>query len=128
LAQNEADNMAEVERLKSRMLKKVFFVMSRSIVDAAAMKPLMLEHYHWIIALEKSGVVLGSGPLFGADGTQGVGMTIFRADSHEAAEALAVGDPFVRGGAVTFTMQRWQVNEGRITLSLDFSDQTFSFG
>ena len=121
-------DMAEVARLKSGMLRKSYWVMMRDIVDPSRLPALMLAHYRWIIALEKEGRVLGSGPLFAADGRQGVGMTIFRADDVDAAAAMAAGDPFVSGGAATFTMQRWQVNEGRITLSLDFSDQSFSFG
>ena len=123
----EADAAREVERLKSRMLAKTYFVMSRDIVDQTALQPLMLAHYRWVIGLEKTGLILGSGPLFAADGAQGVGMTIFRCEDHAAAVALASGDPFVTGGAARFHVQRWQVNEGRVTLSLDFSDQTFSF-
>lgn len=123
-----AEEMAEVERLKAGMLKRIYWVMTRSIVDNARLPSLLLAHYRWIIGLEKQGLVLGSGPLFTSDGAQGVGMTIFRADDQAEAEELAAGDPFVTGGAATFEVQRWQVNEGRITLTLDFSDQSFSFG
>ena len=101
--------------------------MFREVIDPTALRPLMLDHYRWIIALEKEGLVFGSGPLFKADGSQGVGMTIFRAPDQVAAAAMAALDPFVSGGAASFTIERWQVNEGRITMSIDFSDQSFSF-
>lgn len=127
MADIEADRL-EVERLKSLMLKKSYWVMTREIVDRGALPMLMLKHYQWIIELEKQGAVFGSGPLFAADGSQGVGMTIFRAANADVANELAAGDPFVTGGAARYQIHRWQVNEGRITVSLDFSDQTFTLG
>jgi hypothetical protein len=54
-----------------------------------------------------------------------VGMTVFRADNFDEAGELAASDPFVISGAVKFEIQRWQINEGRINVSIDFSDQTF---
>lgn len=117
----------EVDRLKSAMLKKSYYAMFRRIVNPAALKPVVLEHYKWIIDLEKRGLVFASGPLFKADGTMGVGMTILRAQSHEEAETLAIGDPFCKAGAAEFEIQRWQINEGRISIAIDFSDQTYTF-
>jgi uncharacterized protein YciI len=117
----------EVERLKARMLKRSFFVMSRTIVEPAKLPTLALPHYQWIIELEKQGVVFASGPLFKRDGSAGVGMTVFRVTDYEAAEALAASDPFCTGGAATYDLQRWQINEGRLTVTVDFSDQSYKF-
>lgn len=121
------DPAAEVERLKALMIKRSLFVMFRTIVDGTRLGPVMLDHYRWIIALEKRGVVFASGPLFKPDGAQGVGMTVFRVADFEEAQALAEGDPFVTSGAAEFSLERWQVNEGRMTISFDFSDQTYAF-
>lgn len=118
------DAMQEVERLKALMLKKVYFVMQRRIVAPDKLPPVLLDHYHWIIGLEKAGRVFASGPVSKRDGTTGVGMTIFRAADFDEADAMAASDPFVTSGAAEFTMERWQVNEGRVTLSFDLSDQT----
>ena len=79
------DPMAEVERLKAAMIKRSFFVMFRRVVAPERLQPVLLDHYRWIIALEKQGSVFASGPLF------------------------------------------WQVNEGRLSVSVDFSDQTYRF-
>lgn len=121
------DPVAEVERLKALMIKRSFFAMFRTVVAPERLKPVMLDHYRWIIGLEKQGVVFASGPLFRKDGSQGVGMTVFRAADIGEAEALAVGDPFVTSGAVEFEIQRWQINEGRLTVAIDFSDQSYRF-
>jgi uncharacterized protein len=52
-------------------------------------------------------------------------MTVLRADSFEAAHAMASEDPFCKVGAVSFQIQKWQVNEGRIQIHVDISDQTY---
>jgi hypothetical protein len=44
--------------------------------------------------------------------------------SFEEAEAIAKEDPLHKAGLRTFTLQKWRVNEGRITVTVDFSDQT----
>ena len=115
----------EIERLKARMIMRSFHVMFRTIVDPTKMPPAMLDHYRWIIDLEKRGLVFASGPLFAEEGMPGVGMTIFRVADRAAAEALAAADPFVAGGGATFEIKRWQINEGRVTIAIDFSDQTY---
>lgn len=115
----------EIERLKARMIMRSFYVMFRTVVDPTRMPPAMLAHYRWIIDLEKQGLVFASGPLFAEGGKPGVGMTIFRVVDQAEAEALAAGDPFVSGGGATFEIKRWQINEGRVTIAFDFSDQTY---
>lgn len=115
----------EIERLKSRMIMRSFYVMFRTIVDPTRIQAAMLDHYRWIIDLEKQGLVFASGPLFAEEGRPGVGMTIFRVADGAAADALAAGDPFVLSGGATFEIKRWQINEGRVTIAVDFSDQTY---
>jgi uncharacterized protein len=123
------DASAEVALLKSRMMMKSYFVMFRRVVDGKKFSPeVLLDHYRWIIQLEKDNLVFASGPLFERDSTQGVGMTIFRTQTHEEAHALGACDPFVLAGAVEFDIKRWQVNEGRIQISVDFSDGGFLIG
>ena len=114
----------KVAALKAKMWKKQFFVMHRRIVDPARLKPVMFEHYQWIIGLEKQGKVFLSGPVAQRDGRPGVGMTIFLAGSWEEAQDLAAGDPFVTAGAADFTLGEWQINEGRLTIQVDLSDMS----
>ena len=118
---------AEVAALKARMLKKVYFVMQRVPRDLSRIKPAVLAHYRWIIELEKQGAVFASGPLTAEDGASGIGMTVFRCDGWDEARRLSEGDPFVQQGAVTFELHQWQINEGRVTVAIDFSDQTCTF-
>lgn len=120
------DDADKVKALKERMWKKQYYLMFRTLVDPERIPEVLLEHYEWMIGMEKDGHVFASGPVFDRGGEQGVGLTVFRADSWEQAEELASADPFVTSGAVDFEIKRWQVNEGRISVSVDFSDQTFN--
>lgn len=121
------DPLDEINRLKARMIQRSFFVMFRRIVAPERLKDAMLPHYRWIIDLEKQGLVFASGPMFAEDGSPGVGMTIFRVADAAQANDLAAADPFCISGAAEFEIKRWQVNEGRLTVSFDFSDQTYEF-
>lgn len=121
---DQSNPMEEVELLKSLMWKKSFFLMTRTINDPTKLAPVALLHYQWIIGLEKQGKVFASGPLFSPDGKQGAGMTVFRVASFEEAEKHAEEDPFVSSGAVTYDLQKWQINEGRLNITVDFSDMS----
>jgi uncharacterized protein len=117
---------AEIDRLKSRMLMKSYYVMFRQVVDRTKLGPsVLLAHYQWMIELEKQGQVFASGPLFDASDAPGVGMTVFRASDFDQATALAAADPFCQCGAATFEIKRWQLNEGRLQISIDLSDRSF---
>jgi uncharacterized protein YciI len=87
----------------------------------------MIEHFRWIIELEKQDKVFASGPLFDESAEKGVGMTVLRVDGWEEAKSIAATDPFITSGAMEFEVQRWLVNEGRVNISIDFSDQTYQF-
>jgi hypothetical protein len=50
-------------------------------------------------------------------------MFVLRANSFDEAEAIAKEDPLHKAGLRTFTLQKWRLNEGRITITVDFSDQ-----
>lgn len=122
----ETDSANEVARLKGLMLKKIFYIMRRKIIDPQKLPSVMLDHYQWIIGLEKQGVIFASGPVTERDGRPGVGMTVFKVGSFEEAERLAATDPFCLSGAAEFDIACWQVNEGRMSVTVDFSDQTFT--
>jgi hypothetical protein len=52
-------------------------------------------------------------------------MVVIRAENRAAAEAIAGRDPMHARGARSFTVRPWMVNEGRVTLRLDYSTQKF---
>ena len=52
------------------------------------------------------------------------GMFVLRAASFEEAAAIADDDPLHKAGVRTYTLQKWRVNEGSITITVNYSDQT----
>ena len=66
--------------------------------------------------------------MFDKNGDKSAGVTVFSTETWEEAESLAAEDPFCASGAMEFSLKRWQINEGRINIAIDFSDSTFSIG
>ena len=90
---------AELTRIRAGMIQQEYYVMHRRVVAPERKAGAMLEHFQWIVALEKSGQILLTGGIFHRDGAQSEGLTIFRAETWEQAEALAASDPLVVVGA-----------------------------
>ena len=119
---------AGAKALHDRMLGKKLWVVTTKAVGSREQLDQHLEaHLRHQISLEKAGIMFGAGPLANADGTpSGTGMIIIRAETAEAARAIADLDPFHSSGLRTYTLQQWTMNEGRLTITLDFSDQSYT--
>ena len=52
---------------------------------------------------------------------EGAGLIVYRAGSMAEAKRLAEDDPMHRGGARGFTLRKWLVNEGSVSLSVGLS-------
>ncbi len=98
--------------------------MHRRSVAPERKMAVLLEHFQWIVNLEKAGHILMTGGIFRKDGSQSEGLTILRAPNWEAAEELAASDPVIVAGAVTYYLERFMLGAGRISISIDFSDQS----
>lgn len=84
------------------------------------------SHLRWLLALERSGELVMSGPLVsGPRVAPGSGVTVLRAESEKQAAQLASADPFVRAGLRTFEVNRWRVNEGSIRVELSLGTGSY---
>ena len=106
------------------MLQKQLFVVFTTPTDG--MGPVMdniEEHLKFQVSLEQRGIMLGAGPFWADDEHtwNGEGMVIIRADSLDHAREIAAADPMHSSGARSFTVRPWLLNEGRITIQVDFS-------
>ena len=111
----------------SKMLKKNYFIVFRTMKTPSKLTPnLILEHLHWMVDLEKRGIIFLSGPLFDSSGNQSVGITVFRAEDFSSAKKIALSDPIVNSGVAEVELKRWQLNEGRLSINVDLSDQTYT--
>jgi uncharacterized protein len=107
------------ELTKGMLRLRLFVVFSHG--KGLDLKPYLAEHLDYMVGLERQGKLFASGP-FG-DGSKGDGMTMLRAADEAEARDIASRDPFVVNGIRTFTVQRWTVMEGSLTVTVTFSDQ-----
>ena len=120
-----AENPSNVHPSTMKFLgKEMYLVVTRPVRSPEIEKRLM-DHLNHQVELEKRGIMFAAGPLYprGSD-TPEAGMFVLRANSFEEADAIAKEDPLHKAGLRTYTLQKWRLNEGRITISVDFSDQT----
>jgi ribulose-5-phosphate 4-epimerase/fuculose-1-phosphate aldolase/uncharacterized protein YciI len=96
--------------------------------DTAAIDGYVADHVAWLLALERDGIVLLSGPLLSGPGVgPGSGVTVVRAADEEAARLIAADDPFVRARLRTFEVYRWRVNEGSVSVRMSLGTGTYEW-
>ncbi|MFY0614168.1 MAG: hypothetical protein JXQ99_21745 [Hyphomicrobiaceae bacterium] len=81
------------------------------------------EHLKFQVDLERKGIMFGAGP-FWADNEidwKGEGMVVIRANSLAHAREIAAADPMHSSGARSFEVRPWLLNEGTLTVKIDYS-------
>lgn len=117
-----ADYKAEAKS-RGALALELFVATSVPIKEPQDLKALLPDHLAYQAELERAGSLAFAGPLSDDSGEhmQGSGMMIYRAESFEAARALAEGDPMHKGGARSYVLRRWMINEGSLNLSVGLS-------
>ncbi len=113
-------------RNRGSLAHEVFVVVSTPVAGPEAVRANLPDHLAYIGSLEASGSLMFAGPLSDESGTQmqGTGMLILRAESFDAAKLLAENDPMHISGARSFTLRKWLINEGSLTVSVNLADQS----
>ncbi|MDJ0631156.1 MAG: YciI family protein [Rhodobacter sp.] len=80
-------------------------------------------HLEYQRDLEERGILVLAGPLSDAKGEsmQGSGLIVYRAETLADAKEIAEGDPMHQSGARGYTLRKWLVNEGNISLNVGLS-------
>ena len=117
------------EDLYAQMLRMQLYVITTMPVRGPGIQAVLPAHLDYQVALERAGTLFGAGPLFaeGADVPHG-GMIIVRARDEAEARAIADADPFHAQGLRHYTVNRWMLNEGSMTVTIRFSDQSAVIG
>jgi len=119
-----ADQSA-LEALLSKLLRKELYVVITEPLHTPEIAARLHEHLQGQIALEREGIMFGAGPLQDEDKDKPTcGMWIVRAKSFAEAHAIVDRDIFHKSGLRTYKLYRWSMNEGSLTLTVNFSDQT----
>ena len=104
------------------------------VVNSVPAKPpeqvaaVLPDHLAYQARMEASGKLAFAGPVsdFSGEQMEGEGLIIYRAASLEEARAFADDDPMHAKGARSYTIRRWLVNEGSLTLEVGLSGRRVS--
>ncbi|HTZ02468.1 MAG TPA: YciI family protein [Xanthobacteraceae bacterium] len=118
-----------VDELHARMLKKpLWVVLSKAAAPPDELRRHLKAHLEHQIRLERAGIMYGAGPATKpGEAAPSFGLIIIRAKDAAEARRIADSDPMHASGARTYELYAWSLNEGRINVSLSFSDQSFAF-
>ncbi len=118
-----------IDELHARMLKKqLWVVITKPVKPPEEVRRHLKAHLEHQIRLEKDGIMYGAGPAT-APGVSSAafGLIIIRARDEAEARRIADSDPMHSSGVRAYELYSWSLNEGRINVTLDFSDQSFRF-
>ncbi len=84
-------------------------------------------HLEYQQRMEQEGVYIAAGPHWEDDEEtwKGDGMIVVRAANLAAARQIADNDPMHQSGARTFTVRPWLINEGSLTVKINFASRTY---
>jgi uncharacterized protein len=123
----DRDTKDIVAELLAPMLKKTLFVaISRVAASAGEIEPFVADHLEYMNRLEADGRLWASGPFIQEGVLVGDGLTILSTATIEEARKLMEEEPLVKRGLRTFELRKWELREGRITVSLCASRSTYS--
>jgi len=110
-------------RVRGALALELFVVESTPAKTADSVKASLPDHLAYQRELELSGVLVLAGPLSDSTGENmvGSGLIIFRAASMEEATVVAENDPMHLSGARSFTLRKWLVNEGSLSINIGLS-------
>ena len=119
------DKPSSVDPTTMKFLGKEMYLVVTKPVRSPEIAKRLQDHLNHQVELEKRGIMFAAGPLYPRNSDiPEAGMFVLRANSFEEADAIAKEDPLHKAGLRTYTLQKWRLNEGRITVTVDFSDQT----
>jgi uncharacterized protein YciI len=124
------DKPSSVHPLTAKFLgREMYMVVTRPVRSPGITDDMLTKHLEHQIMLEKQGIMFAAGPLYSRDSDKPeAGCFVLRARSFEEADAIAKDDPLHKAGLRTYTMQKWRVNEGSYTVTVNYSDQTVKIG
>jgi uncharacterized protein YciI len=120
-----ADYKADAKS-RGALALELYSAISTPVKEPQEVKAVLPDHLAYQATLERAGSLAFAGPMSDETGVhmQGMGMMIYRADSFEAARALADADPMHQTGARSYVLRRWMINEGSLNLSVGLSTKT----
>ncbi len=105
--------------------KDLYAVLTTPVVAREKIMEALPDHLEYQVSLEERGIMFAAGPLFDEDDAPPrAGLIIIRAGSFAEAHEIAQADPMHARGLRSYTLDRWQINEGGFTLKVQFAKYT----
>ena len=116
-----------LDELRKKMLRKqLWVIMTRRVAPVEQMQRHIKAHLEHQIRLEKQGIMYGAGPAtIPGEAEASFGLIIIRAKDEAEARRIADSDPMHAEGVRQYELYQWSMNEGRVSITIDFSDQTY---
>lgn len=117
-----------LEASKGMLQKQLYAIFTTPADGLGPVFANLEEHLKFQVQIEREGIMYAAGPMWTDDeqSWEGEGMVVVRAASRDEAITIAERDPMHRSGARTFKVRPWLINEGTVTVRLDYSSQTFT--
>ncbi len=124
-----AQENSTVEEMRKNFLgEKLYLVFLRPTETVDERGEARKAHFEFVRGLESSGKLFLAGPYIDEETEKptGEGLFIMVASTQSEIEQILKDDPFFQGGYRTYHIQPWRLNEGRITVTLNYSDKSLS--
>ena len=120
---------AVLEASKGMLQRQLYAIFTRPKDGLGPVFAVIEEHLKFQVQLENDGILYAAGPMWTDDeqSWEGEGLVIVKAASRAEAVAIAERDPMHQSGARGFRVRPWLINEGTVTITLNNSNQTFSY-
>lgn len=119
------DRSPAVRKILDQVLGMQLYIMIVSPLRAEGGEERFLAHIKHQVDLEKRGIMFGAGPLQDEDKEGPTrGMIVIRAKSFADARRIAATDPYIKAGARSYKLYRWNLNEGTMTFKVRYTGQT----
>lgn len=108
---------------------ELYVVESTPAKPPEEVKANLADHLSYQRSLEEAGVLAFAGPLSDLTGElmQGAGLIIYRSNSMEEAKKIADADPMHKAAARSYTLRKWLINEGSLSLNVGLSTGKVDF-
>ena len=122
-----AHDIIEESKRRGYLAKQLYVVFTSPANGIGPVMENLAPHLEFQEKLEREGVMFAAGPNWTDDEQlwDGEGMVVIRAASLVEAQTIAAEDPMHKSGARTYRVRPWLVNEGRLTVELDFASGRF---
>jgi uncharacterized protein len=122
-----ADDIIELSKKEGFLAKQLYVVFTIPTNGIGPVMANIKEHLEFQVDLERRGIMFAAGPNWTDDekSWDGEGMVVIRAKSLAEAREIIGRDPMHQSGARTFRIRPWFVNEGTVSVRLNYSQGTF---